>query len=69
LKPFGKFISIISSGHAQGSVKELNYLTQLVENGDLRPVVDRCFPFEQVVEAHRYVEKGHKKGNVAIVIK
>jgi NADPH:quinone reductase-like Zn-dependent oxidoreductase len=69
LKPNGKFVSVITSGHAQGGVNELNYLTELAEKGQLRPVIDRCYPFEQIVDAHRYVDKGHKKGNVILTVK
>ena len=68
LKPNGQFVSVISSGHTKGGVKELNYLTELVEKGHLKPVIDKIYPFEQMVEAHRYVAKGHKKGNVAITV-
>ena len=68
LNPNGKFVSVITSGHAQGGVKELNYLTELAEKGQLRPVIDRCYPFERIVEAHRYVDNGHKKGNVVISV-
>ncbi|MEK6793199.1 MAG: NAD(P)-dependent alcohol dehydrogenase [Spirochaetota bacterium] len=46
----------------------LDRVRALVEAGHIRPVTDRCYPFEQIVEAHRYVETGHKKGNVAITV-
>jgi NADPH:quinone reductase-like Zn-dependent oxidoreductase len=67
LTPDGKYISI-DDGIAKTSHEDLVLIMDLAKSGEFKPVIDRSYPLEQMVEAHKYVETGHKKGNVVITV-
>jgi len=67
LKIKGNYVSI-DDGALLLQSDRLNKITELVESGIIKPATDRVYQFEQIIEAHRYVEMGHKKGNVAITV-
>jgi NADPH:quinone reductase-like Zn-dependent oxidoreductase len=68
LKSGGIYFSVHTDSDGGNKLKNLLQLKELIEAGKLKPVIDRVYTFEQVIEAHHYVETGHKKGNVAITI-
>lgn len=68
LKPGSVYLNVHADSGRGEKLEHLLVLKELVEAGQLKPVIDRIYPIEQIIAAHRYVDQGHKKGNVVISI-
>lgn len=69
LKENGIFLSALSLSSAiKLKLEDFLALSEMCESARFKTVIDRVYPFEEIIEAHRYVDKGHKKGNVVITI-
>jgi NADPH:quinone reductase-like Zn-dependent oxidoreductase len=69
LKKTRIYLNVHTASDGADKVENLLLLKELIEARKIRPVIDRCYPMEQIVEAHQYVDQGHKKGNVVITVK
>lgn len=69
LKPGGLYLNVHQDSSNGEKLEDLVRVKELAEAGKIKPALDRCYRLEEIVEAHRYVDKGHKKGNVVVIVK
>ena len=67
LAPNGTYVTIARLDSKE-KMENLIFIRELIEAGEIKAVIDRCYPLEEMVEAHRYVDTGHKRGNVVITV-
>lgn len=67
LAPNGNFVTMAKLDTKE-SMENLVFIKELIEAGEIKAFIDRCYPLEEMVEAHRYVDSGRKKGNVVITV-
>jgi NADPH:quinone reductase-like Zn-dependent oxidoreductase len=67
LAPNGTFVSMAKLDTKE-NMDNLIFIKELIEKGEIKAVIDRCYPLEDMVEAHRYVDTGRKKGNIVITV-
>lgn len=70
LKSDGVYLNVIKSSGSPSDLKtdDLNFIKELMEDGKLKSIIDKSYPLDQIIQAHQYVDKGHKRGNVAITV-
>ncbi len=68
LKPTGQYLNVHKDSGNGEKLADLLAIKAIIEAGQFNPVIDRCYTLEQIVEAHRYVDKGHKKGNISVTM-
>ncbi len=67
LAPNGAYVTIAKLDTKE-NIDNLIFVKELIKAGEIKAIIDRCYPLEEMIEAHRYVDRGHKRGNVVITV-